>query len=64
MTVELTNQFRGGDVLTRFPRSFLITITFPKNFVLEFSSEDTAIENLFDFVVGLAVDDLRKGRRG
>ena len=57
-TMELTNQFRGSDVLTRFPRSFLITVSLPENFVLKFLSEYTAIEYLFDFVMGLVVDDL------
>lgn len=63
VAVELTNQLGGSHMLTRFPGSFLITVTFPKDFVLEFSSEYAAIEDLFDFVMGLVVDDLRKGRR-
>ena len=63
VTVELTNQLGSSDVLTRFPRSFLITVSLPENFVLKFLSEYTAVEDLFDFVMGLVVDDLGERRR-
>ena len=56
-TVEVSDEVRCVDVGFIGPRIFFVPVAFPRDEELESVPEEAAVEDGFDFVLRLSVDD-------